>query len=220
MKILLVDDHKIFRQGLKSCLAEETHYEVVGEADNGQDAIEQFQRLRPDLILMDIAMPGLNGVDAARSLLGPEVSAPAKLIVLSSYSDPEFVTEVLRLGASGYVLKNAAFDELVNAIETVKNGKVYLSPEIAGVIVDVHVRDEGDARGKRSPQNDNLTKREREIVQLLADGFDAKVIAGKLSLSPKTVHAMRNRAMAKLNVHSVAELTKYAIRVGLTTLDE
>ncbi len=219
MKVLLVDDHCIFREGLKSCLAEETSFEVVGEADNGHDAIEKTRELRPDLVVMDIAMPGLNGVDATRRIIRSEDVDVPKLLVLSSYSDPEFVTEVLRVGASGYVLKNAAFDELVSAIETVMKNKVYLSPEIAGMVVDVHVREDASVGGEQSGLFAMLTDREREILQLIADGFDAKVIAGRLKLSPKTVHAARNRIMAKLDLHSVAELTKYAIRTGLTSLE-
>lgn len=219
MRILLVDDHQLFRQGLKSCLAEEPQYEVIGEADNGQEAIEKSEQLRPDLVLMDIAMPGLNGVDAARHILNRQNEKPPKLIILSSYSDQEFVTEVLRLGVAGYILKNVAFDELVNAIETVKNEQVYLSPQIAGVIVQAHVRvPPADTTDKENPARE-LSERECQIIRFIADGLDAKAIARHLHLSPKTVHALRNRVMSKVNVQSVAELTKYAIRTGITNLD-
>lgn len=219
MRILLVDDHQIFRDGLISCLSENAGYEIIGQADNGRDAVTAAETLRPDLIVMDIALPVLNGVDAAREILSGNLWPKPKLVALSSYSDPEFVTEVLRIGSSGYILKNAAFDELINAINTVMSGKIYLSPEIAGVVVSMHVRDE--QRGPVSDQGAliSLSKREREVVQLLAEGNDAKAIAAKYGLSPKTVHAMRNKIMAKLDIHSVAELTKYAIRVGLTSLE-
>lgn len=219
MRVLLADDHRIFRDGLKSCLAEETGWEVVGEADNGRDAIQEVKRLKPDLVVMDIAMPELNGVDAARQILTTTNSFRPKLLVLSSYSDPEFVTEVLRVGASGYILKNAAFDELVGAIETVMSGKIYLSPEIAVLVVDRHVRDNTSGRGEDRSVFVELSEREREVTQLFAEGLDAKAIAAKLDLSPKTVHAMRNKIMAKLDIKSVAELTKHAIRVGLTSLE-
>lgn len=220
MRILLADDHKIFRDGLKSCLAEETSWKVVGEADHGGQAVEETERLKPDLVVMDIAMPELNGVDAARQILSTENPHRPTLLVLSSYSDPEFVTEVLRVGASGYVLKSAAFDELVSAIKTVTSGKIYLSPEIAGVLVDIHVRDAPQGGSETAAASDELTERERQVVQLFAEGNDAKKIASMLELSPKTVHAMRNKIMAKLDINSVAELTKYAIRNGLTTLDD
>lgn len=219
MRILLVDDHKLFRDGLKSCLAEDTDWTVVGEADNGREAISLASSLAPDLIVMDIAMPKLNGVDATREILQAKNDITPKLIVLSSYSDPEFVTEVLRVGASGYLMKNAAFDELVNAIRTVIAGKLYLSPEISAVVVDVHIREESQANSSEGAGVITLTDREREVVQALANGDDAKRIANMLDLSPKTVHAMRNKIMEKLDVHSVAELTKYAIRTGLTSLD-
>ena len=218
MRILLVDDHKIFRDGLKSCLAEDTSWSVVGEADNGRLAVEKTTELKPDVIVMDIAMPGLNGVDAARQILSSEETRP-KLVILSSYSDPEFVTEVLRIGADGYILKNAAFDELVSAIETIADGKIYLSPEIAGLVVDVHIRDETIPESNQTGVFATLTEREREVVQLIAEGVDAKGIAARLDLSPKTIHAMRNKIMSKLDIDSVADLIKYAIRVGLTSLD-
>ena len=219
MRILIVDDHQIFRDGLKSCLVEsKADYHVVGEADNGRDGIESATSLKPDLVIMDIAMPKLNGVDAARQILQTPHALRPKLLVLSSYADPEFVTEVLRVGASGYLLKSAAFEELISAIQTVEQGKIYLSPEIAGVVVDLHVREES-SDNKSGGVFAALTAREREVIQLFAEGNDAKGIAAKLELSPKTVHAMRNKVMAKLDLHSVAELTKYAIRVGLTSLE-
>lgn len=219
MRILIVDDHQIFRDGLKSCLVEsEAGCDVVGEADNGRDGIEAAASLKPDLVIMDIAMPKLNGVDAARQILQSPHALRPKLLVLSSYADPEFVTEVLRVGASGYLLKSAAFEELICAIQTVEQGKLYLSPEIAGVVVDLHVRDEASETNSGGVFA-ALTAREREVIQLFAEGNDAKGIAAKLDLSPKTVHAMRNKVMAKLDLHSVAELTKYAIRVGLTSLE-
>lgn len=219
MRILLVDDHQIFRDGLMSCLSENAGYEIIGQADNGRDAITAAESLGPDLIIMDIALPVLNGVDAAREILSGTLWPKPKLVALSSYSDPEFVTEVLRVGASGYILKNAAFDELINAINTVMAGNIYLSPEIAGVVVNMHVRDEQPGPISDQGVLISLSKREREVVQLLAEGNDAKAIAARYDLSPKTVHAMRNRIMAKLDIHSVAELTKYAIRVGLTSLE-
>lgn len=215
MKVLLVDDHSIVRDGLKLCLETSDRYHVAGEADNGQRAVELAQSLAVDMVIMDVAMPGMNGIEATRQMTADNPSPP-KVIILSMHSDREFVVEALRAGASGYLMKASAFDELMRAMDAVSNGKTYLSPSITDVVVDNYVRKRPD-----EPPNafSILTGRERQILQLLAEGANAKEIGARLGISDKTVHAFRNRVMEKLNLHSVAELTKYAIRHGLTTLD-
>lgn len=214
MRVLLVDDHSIVRDGLRVCMSTSKHYEVVGEAENGHSAVQLAADLRPDIVIMDVAMPGMNGIEATRQVVA-QPHAP-KVVVLSMHSDREFVVEALRAGASGYLMKASAFDELVRAMDAVSEGKTYLSPSITDVVVDNYVRKRPD-----EPPNafSVLTARERQILQLLAEGSNAKEIAANLGISDKTVHAFRNRVMEKLDLHSVAELTKYAIRHGLTTLD-
>jgi DNA-binding NarL/FixJ family response regulator len=210
-RILLVDDHEIVLDGLRSVLSDDTDLEVAGRAKDGREAIAATAALRPDAIVMDITMPGMNGIDAIRAILA-ETKVP--ILCLSMHSERSFVEAAIAAGASGYLLKNSAVDELTLAIKTVARGAVYLSPDIAGAIVQLH-RDNGN--GRRSTTM--LTPREREVLQLLAEGKATKEVAGVLGLSPKTVGTYRERVMAKLCIDSVAGLTKYAIREGITTLD-
>ncbi|MCA9553532.1 MAG: response regulator transcription factor [Myxococcales bacterium] len=214
MRVLLVDDHSIVRDGLRVCMAASDRYEVVGEAEDGHQAVQLAQDLEPGIVIMDVAMPGMNGIEATRQIVANE-PAP-RIIILSMHSDREFVVEALRAGASGYLMKASAFEELLRAMDAVSAGKTYLSPSITDVVVDNYVRKRPD-----EPPNafSVLTARERQILQLLAEGANAKEIAVTLGISDKTVHAFRNRVMEKLDLHSVAELTKYAIRHGITTLD-
>ena len=214
MRILLVDDHKIVRDGLKALLESRPGMKVVAEAENGHQAIELLRQVDVDVVIMDVAMPVLNGVEATRRMLAENDSV--KVIALSMHSDRRFVAEMLKAGAAGYLLKDCTFDELVQAIDTVLSGATYLSPRIADVVVQHYVR------GQQEPQTPSayslLTPREREVLQLLAEGRTTKEIALHLGVSPKTVETHRRQIMNKLNVHSVAELTKYAIREGLTEL--
>lgn len=214
MRVLLVDDHSIVRDGLRVCMSTSDRYEVVGEAEDGQAAVRLAEALGPDLVIMDVAMPGMNGIEATRQIVS-QGDAP-KVIVLSMHSDREFVVEALRAGAAGYLMKASAFDELLRAMDAVIEGKAYLSPSITDVVIDNYVRKRPD---EPPTAFSVLTARERQILQLLAEGSNAKEIGAKLGISDKTVHAFRNRVMEKLDLHSVAELTKYAIRHGLTTLD-
>ncbi len=214
MRVLLVDDHSIVRDGLRLCMGAADRYEVVGEAENGRSAVELATELTPDVVIMDVAMPGMNGIEATRQVVA--LPNPPKVVVLSMHSDREFVVEALRAGASGYLMKASAFDELLRAMDAVTEGKTYLSPSITDVVVDNYVRKRPDDKANAFSV---LTARERQILQLLAEGSTAKEIGVKLGISDKTVHAFRNRVMEKLDLHSVAELTKYAIRHGLTTLD-
>ncbi len=213
-RILLADDHKITRQGLRSLLEKQKDIEVVAEAENGREAVRLAAELAPDVIIMDVTMPDLNGVEATRQILSQ--SSDIKIIALSMHSDALFVTEMLKSGASGYLLKDCAFEELTRAIRTVIDDKTYLSPAISGVVVEDYLHRLSKTDFSSS---EVLTDREREVLQLMAEGSSTKQIALKLHISAKTVETHRRQIMAKLDIHTVAELTKYAIRKGLTSLD-
>jgi two-component system response regulator NreC len=211
MRILLVDDHKMLRDGLRAILLEEG-LEVVGEADNGHDAIALAHSLKPDVVVMDISMPGLNGVDATRRLTDelPEV----KVIGLSMNSDRRYVLAMFKAGAKGYLLKNSASEELISAISAVTRGLTYVSPAIAEVVVSSSTAPPtGLITGKP------LSQREREVLQLLAEGLSSKEIATRLNLAVPTVETHRRQIADKLGLRTIAELTKYAIREGLTSVD-
>ena len=214
IKILLADDHTILREGLRSLIDGLPDMEVIGEASNGREAVQVAVQKRPDVVVMDVNMPDLNGIEATRQLLKelPDV----KVIGLSMYSDKRFVAGMLSAGASGYMLKSNAFDELSSALKTVISGGVYLNPKVAAVVA-------GDYRERMLKEKRDivhiLTAREREVLQLIAEGRSSKDIASSLHVSEKTVHSHRQNIMEKLNLHSIAELTKYAIREGITTAE-
>jgi DNA-binding NarL/FixJ family response regulator len=217
IRVLLVDDHQMFREGLRSILERDGKVTVVGEASNGRQAVEMADgALAPNIVIMDIGMPELNGVDATRHILAnnPRV----KVIVLSAHSDRRFIAAVLEAGASAYVLKEAASEEILRAVSEVNKGRKYLSPEIAGSVIEGFVNGPDLADSKRSRVQ--LAAREREIVQLLAEGKTSKEIAGLLNISVKTVETHRRNIMGKLKVHSIAALTKFAIREGLTSAED
>ena len=215
VRILLADDHTIIRQGLHSLLEKEADMEVVGEAEDGRKTLQLVRRLAPDIVVMDITMPNLNGVDAAHEIVSefPQI----KVIALSIHSHRHFVAGMLKAGASGYVLKECVFDEFVQAIRTVASGGTYLSPRIAGVVVEDYVE---HLTATVDSSLAKLTDREHEVLQLLAEGRSTKQIALELHVSPKTIESNRHNIMEKLDIHSVAELTKYAIREGLTSLEQ
>ena len=191
--------------------------QVVAEANDGRSAVQLAQELQPDVVVMDVGMPGLNGIEATRQITNREPEA--KVVALSMHSDRRFMGEMLKAGAKGYLLKDGAFEELATAIRSVVANKVYLSPRIADVVVDDYVRrTPGQAAGDTSAFA-KLTPREREVLQLMAEGRATKEIAMDLKVSIKTVETHRRQIMEKLQIHSVAELTKYAIREGLTSLD-
>jgi DNA-binding NarL/FixJ family response regulator len=213
--VLLVDDHQILRQGLRALLDDQPDFRV-SEADTGRAAVSKVTETAPDVVVMDLAMPGLNGIDATRQI--NEINPHVKVIALSAHSDKRMITEALRAGASGFVPKDAAFDELAQAIREVLAGKVYISPKIS-----VAVRDaisDGGPQGEFTSTRGRLTAREREVLQLLAEGKSTKEVAAVLRVGVKTVETHRRQMMEKLQMYSLAELTKYAIREGITSVEQ
>jgi DNA-binding NarL/FixJ family response regulator len=215
-KILLVEDHVVVRQGIKALLSDEPDLEIVGEADDGRAALQAVLKLQPNLVLMDISMPGLNGIEATRQIRQrhPEV----KVVVLSMHANEEYVFQVLRAGASGYVLKQSDSSEVLTAIRAALSGGSFLSPPISRAVIDDYVR-RAEARGQEGDL-DLLTSREREVLQLLAEGLSNREIAEQLNISVKTVETHRSNMMNKLDVDSKTELVKYALRKGWATLEE
>lgn len=215
-KVLLVEDHIVVRQGIKALLSDEPDMEIVGEADNGREALPLVDRLKPDVVLMDISMPGLNGIEAARQVhqRHPEV----KIVILSMHANEEYVFQVLRAGASGYVLKQSDSSEVLTAIRAALAGGSFLSPPISRTVIDDYVS-RAELRGQ-GDDLDLLTSREREVLQLLAEGQPNRDIAQQLNISIKTVETHRGNMMNKLGVSSKTELIKYALRKGWATLEE
>jgi len=214
IKILIADDHKIIREGLRSLLNEQEGMEVVAEADNGRMAVDLVNKHSPHIAIMDIQMPVLNGIEATREIVAKK--GKTKVIVLSMYSDKRFISEMLKAGASGYLLKDCAFEEVANAVRTVLEGKIYLSPKIANVVIKDYVS-QAAADNELKPKA--LTPREREILKKIVEGETTKQIAIHLKLSVKTIETHRTRIMDKLDIHTIPELTKYAIREGITSLE-
>jgi len=209
INILLVDDHTIVRFGLSQLIQLEDEMEVVGQAESGLEAMQLVQELSPDIVIMDISMSDINGIDATHAIVRdfPKV----KVITLSMHSSKKFVREMFNAGASGYLLKTCKFDELVEAVHTIMSGKSYISPEISNVMLDNVVRN--------TTEEQTLSKRERQVLQLLAEGNTTKQIGIKLHISPKTVETHRLRVMEKLEIYNVAELTKYALQEDLIALE-
>jgi DNA-binding NarL/FixJ family response regulator len=220
MRILLADDHQILLQGLRGMLEKHPGYEVVGEAPNGRVAVEMARELKPDAVLMDVAMPDLNGIEATRQIVSELPGT--KVIALSMHEDPLFVREMLRAGASGYLLKESAFDEVVRALRAVAANQAFFSPAVARVVAGAYLdRAEGKEPGAESTGTrvfDVLSAREREVLQLIAEGNSTREIAKQLFVSVKTVEGHRRLIMQKTNIKSVAELTRYAVREGITKL--
>lgn len=216
IRILLADDHGIVRNGLRSLIEKQTDSEmkVIAEAENGRIAVQLANELRPDVIIMDVSMPDLNGMEASRQILDKHPGI--KILGLSMHSNRRFVADMLSAGVCGYMLKESLFDELILAIRTIMTGDTYLSPRITGVVIEDYIS--RLAKGETS-HSDVLTGREREVLQLLAEGKSTKQIAGQLHVSVKTIESNRRQIMNKLDIDSIAELTKYAIREGLTSLD-
>lgn len=206
IKVLLADDHTIVRQGLKLILSSRPDLEVVGEAANGREVLELAEKLKPDVILMDVAMPELNGIEATRRL--HQISPRTKVLVLSMHKEAVYVREILKAGARGYILKDAIDTELVNAIQSVARGDGYISPAISGALLS-------DYRQNLTDPLDLLSTREREVLQLIAEGKTNKEVATRLNLSVYTVDSHRGKIMEKLNLHSIGELVRFAVKNGL-----
>ena len=214
IRILLADDHQLFRDGLRALLAKEADLDVVAEAEDGRAAVQQAQELKPDIVVMDVSMPDLNGMEATRQVVR---RAPrTKVLALSMHSDRRFIEGMLKAGAHGYLLKDCANEEFIRAIRTVASDQTYLSPAVAGNVVEGYVQKK---RPEASETSEILTAREREVLQLVAEGLMTKEIAHKLNISVKTADTHRQQLMNKLNIHNVAELTKVAVREGLTSLE-
>jgi DNA-binding NarL/FixJ family response regulator len=214
IRVLLVDDHAIIREGLRSLLEKQPEMEVVADTDDGRKAFDLVRELLPDIIIMDITMRGLNGIEATRRII--DEFPAVKVIALSIHSKRRYVTDMLSAGASGYILKECLFDELAQAIKAVAAGGRYLSPRITDIVVNDYIKHLSTTTN--SPF-EALKTREREVLQLVAEGKSTKQIALELHVSTKTIEANRRQVMEKLHAHSIAELTKYAVREGLTTLE-
>ena len=213
-RVIIADDHKIIREGLRSLLERSGEFECVGEADDGRQAVMLANELRPDVVIMDIAMPNVNGIEATRQIKSelPEV----EVVVLSMHATRNYVLQVLEAGASAYLLKDSAFDELSTALFAISRGGMYLSPAITKTAALSTIK--GGFSGGMGGQTEHLTKRELQVLQLIAEGKSTKDIAARLELSVKTVETHRKQIMDKLEIRSIAGLTKYCIREGLTSL--
>lgn len=214
IRIILADDHVITRSGLKALLCGDGRFDVCGEASSGREAVKLCSELKPDVVVMDISMPDLNGMEATRQILNSMPST--RVIALSMHAHRRYISGMLKAGASGYLLKSCPFDELVNAITTVVENKTYLSPSISETVVKDYL---SKSSGEQIAQENDLTSREREVLQLIAEGISTKDIAKKLFVSESTVNTHRRQIMEKLNIFSIAKLTKYAIQEGLTLLE-
>ncbi len=210
LKVVIADDHMIVRDGLRSLLERPPDMEVVAEANNGRIALKLVKELSPDVVIMDIGMRELNGIDATRQIV--KMSPGVKVLALSMYSDKRFIKGMLKAGASGYMLKDSAFKELIDAIRVIVENKIYISPSVANIITEDYL--------KQSPESDGSTRsllssRELEVLQLLVEGMSTKQIASSLRLSIKTIESHRSRIMKKIDVNNIADLTRYAIREGI-----
>ena len=214
IRIVLADDHEIVREGLRSLLEHHTDMEIVAEASDGVSAVEVTTEQQPDVIVMDASMPGLNGIEATRQIL--HHFPQARIICLSMHGESQFVTAMLESGASGYLLKDCASEELIRAIQAVQAGTIYLSPAIGQVVAD-HFKPGGEYNEPSAFSI--LSDKERAVLQLLAEGHSTKAVAQRLNLSVKTIASHREHLMQKLAIDSIAGLTKYAIQQGLTTLE-
>jgi len=215
IKVLIVDDHRLLIDGLRPILEKQRGIEIVGVAADGKEAIEQAQLHLPDIILLDISMPRLNGLDAARKILND--LPDTKIIMLSMHADKRYIRESIHIGARGYILKESAISEVITAIREIQKGELFFSHEIETQVIQDYVKKikDGDI-----PSHSPLTLREREVLQLLAEGNSTREVASLLVISIKTVESHRKQIMDKLELHSIAELTKYAIRTGLTQLEQ
>lgn len=213
LRILIADDHPLLRRGLRALLDAEPDMEVVGEAGDGREAIDKAESLKPDVVVMDIAMPNLNGLDATREIRKRRMDC--QIVILTAHAQERYLFPVLQAGGAGYVVKNAADSELVEAVRTVARGDVFLYPGATKLLLEDYMRH--IHVGVERERYDLLTDREREVLRLVAEGYTSQEIANQLTLSPKTVETYRARVMEKLDLQHRSELVKYALRVGLIT---
>jgi DNA-binding NarL/FixJ family response regulator len=216
ISIIIADDHRLLREGLRCLLEKQPGLKPVAEAEDGRNTVKLVLKLKPDVVVMDVSMPDMNGIEATRQI---KKDAPqVKVVGLSMHADKRFVTEMLKAGASGYLLKHCAFEELGLAIRNVVANRIYLSPEITGVVIEDYIQTAHNGKKNANGNKATLTGREREVLQLLAEGKSNKDIASLLNLSVKTIETHRQNIMEKLHLFSIAELTKYAIAEGMTEL--
>lgn len=209
IKILLADDHAMFRAGLRALLGLEDRFEVIGEVDNGDDAVDQVRILKPDVVIMDLSMPGTNGLDATRRIAA--LGLNTRVLVLTGHAEEEYLVPVVEAGASGYVTKTSADVDLIGAIKVVARGEVYLPPKATTLLLKRYK----DAESDQDPSLRDLSSREQEVLALTAEGFSSREIGEKLFISPKTVDTYRARIMEKLRLHHRSELVRFALKVGL-----
>lgn len=211
-RILLVDDHEIMREGMCALLRKNEGFDVVGQAADGRKALEMVTELQPDIVIMDIGMPNLNGIDATRQILSQ--NPKMKVMALSTHSEGTIVAKMIKAGATGYMLKESAFEELIEGLDVMRQGRTFLCTKISKVVFSDYVN---IITNPKWIDGDGLSSREREVLQLVAEGHTTKEIAQMLHLSPKTIDSHREHIMEKLSIRNVAGLTKYAIREGITT---
>jgi DNA-binding NarL/FixJ family response regulator len=216
IRVILADDHHLVRRGIRALLEQADDISVIGEAEDGQAAVELVEQLKPDVLIIDIAMPRMNGIQATQRV--HVLGLATQVVILSMHSRPTLVRQALRNGARGYLLKNSITEELLLAVRAASRRETYLSPEISGIIVDDFLTHQADV--EKSGLFDQLTPREREVVQLVAEGYTNNGIARLLNISIKTVERHRANLMAKLDVHDVAGLTRIAVEHGLIFVDE
>jgi two-component system response regulator NreC len=209
VKILLADDHAMFRAGLKALLEVEQRFEVIGEVDNGDDAVDEVRIQKPDIVIMDLSMPGTNGLDATRRIAALGLST--RVLVLTVHAEEEYLVPVIEAGASGYLTKTSADTDLIEAIKVVARGEVYLPPKATTLLLKQYRASEG----ANDPSLKDLSSREQEVLALTAEGFSSREIGEKLFISPKTVDTYRARIMEKLGLHHRSELVRFALKVGL-----
>lgn len=216
IRVLVADDHTIVRQGLLALLNEQPDIEVVAEAEDGRDALKKVEKLTPDVVILDVGMPRLNGMEAARQI--KRQNPAIKILMLTMHSDEEYIFQTLKAGASGYLLKDAAATELITAIHSVYSGQSYLSPSVSHRVIENYVRRSDPLPSEDSGTYELLTEREREVLQLVAEGKTNREIAELLNISIKTVDNHRTNLMNKLDIHDRAGLIRYAIKKGIITL--
>ena len=214
IRILLADDHPVVRKGIRTCIAKFEHFEIIGEVADGRDAVVKARELKPDVVLMDIQMPKMDGLEATRLL---QQSVPeTKVLILSIQSDKATVLQIIRSGARGFVHKDSSPEDLLRAIESVHRGESFFSTDAAQVVLNQYV---SESNGRDESRGSRLTPREMEVLTLIAEGFSNKEVSSKLDVSVRTVEAHRERIMRKLNLHSVVGLTRYAIAHGIIRLE-